>query len=82
LPILFKTYAGGRFTDKLVSSFTHKEEVKLKISESKGEGLQFTHLNPGKIIMLAGGTGIYPFSDFIDLLFKSELKRARIDLQR
>ena len=30
-------------------------------------------LPPGKIVLLAGGTGIYPFSDTIDLLFKDHL---------
>jgi len=30
-------------------------------------------LAPGKIIIVAGGTGLYPFSDLIDLLFKSVL---------
>jgi hypothetical protein len=27
-------------------------------------------LTEGKIIIAAGGTGLYPFSDLIDLLFK------------
>ena len=29
--------------------------------------------NPGKIILLAGGTGIYPFIDTIDVLYKKAL---------
>ena len=30
---------------------------------------------PGRVILVAGGTGIYPFSDFIDLLYKDELMK-------
>ena len=35
--------------------------------------MQLSHTKPGKIILVAGGTGIYPFSDFIDLLYKEQL---------
>lgn len=30
-------------------------------------------IKPGRIIIVAAGTGIYPFCDLIDLLFKYEL---------
>ena len=32
-------------------------------------------MNPGKIIICVGGTGLYPFNDLIDLLFKAKLLR-------
>jgi hypothetical protein len=47
------------------------------LSEPQGEGLQLSSAKPGKIIIVAGGTGIYPFSDLIDLLFKELLIRMR-----
>lgn len=33
-------------------------------------------LTPGKVIIVAGGTGLYPFSDLIDLLFKAQIART------
>ena len=36
-----------------------------------------THTRPGKILMVAGGTGIYPFSDIIDLLYKEQLMKSK-----
>lgn len=36
-----------------------------------GKGLYFDKLkSSGKVIFLSGGTGILPFCDFIDILFK------------
>jgi NAD(P)H-flavin reductase len=48
----------------------------LRLSCAKGEGLQFARLRPGRAIMVAGGTGINPFCDLIDLLFKEQLVRS------
>ena len=69
IPILFKSYPGGKFTEGV----TKGPMEKMLMSCSKGEGLELAHTKPGKIIMVAGGTGIYPFSDFIDLLYKEQL---------
>ena len=44
-------------------------DAKLQLSQPKGFGLDAT--KPGRIIIVAGGTGLLPFSDFIDLYFKS-----------
>ena len=54
--------------------------MNLQLSCSRGEGLHFGELRPGKIIIVAGGTGIYPFCDLIDLLFKTLLLSTRPDL--
>ena len=43
---------------------------KIVVSEEKGEGLQLSNTKPGKIILVVGGTGLYPFCDLIDLLYK------------
>ena len=72
---MFKTYAGGKFTEGIVKGPVEK----VLISQSKGEGLQIAHTKPGKVILVAGGTGIYPFSDFIDLLYKEQLMNDRPD---
>ena len=76
IPIMFKTYAGGKWSEGLVKGPVEK----VMISCSKGEGLQLAQTKPGRIIMVAGGTGLYPFSDFIDLLFKEQLMKDRPDL--
>jgi len=69
IPFLVKLYPSGSLTPKLLSrSFS-----KLHLSEPRGEGLKLTSTEPGKIIIVAGGTGLYPFSDLIDLLFKSSI---------
>ena len=43
------------------------------MSRSLGAGLALQEKKPGKIIILAGGTGIYPFIDTIDVLYKRYL---------
>ena len=55
---------------------------KILISQSKGEGLQLASTMPGRIIMVVGGTGLFPFSDLIDLLYKVELMSDSIGLKR
>ena len=37
---------------------------------------------PGLIVIIAGGTGIYPFIDLIDLLFKSMLVKKNESLKQ
>jgi hypothetical protein len=43
------------------------------LSSPKGFGLKLGETAPGTILIIAGGTGLYPFSDLIDLLFKDSL---------
>ena len=74
---MFKMYPGGKFTETMVNGPVEK----IVISCSKGEGLQLAHTKPGKIILVAGGTGIYPFSDFIDLLYKEQLMESNPGLR-
>lgn len=69
-------YKNGRFTESLVKDY-HSGNPNLMLSEPKGEGLQLGQLKAGKIILVAGGTGLYPFSDLIDLLFKESLGQMR-----
>ena len=40
------------------------------------------HLEPGRVLIVAGGTGIYPFSDLIDLLYKDHLQHEKPQLAR
>jgi hypothetical protein len=35
--------------------------------------MKFDIIGSGKIIIVTGGTGIFPFIDFIDILFKKSL---------
>jgi hypothetical protein len=54
----------------------------LRLSCEKGEGLQFGRLKPGRVIMVAGGSGMNPFCDLIDLLYKEQLLRSAPELRR
>lgn len=38
-------------------------------------------MTPGKVIIVAGGTGLYPFCDLLDLLFKDNLAERNADLK-
>jgi hypothetical protein len=67
LPLLIKKYDDGYFTsDFLVPGF----KGDLQVSRSKGDGLGLQEKKEGKVYIFAGGTGIYPFIDVIDILFK------------
>ena len=54
----------------------------LKLSPPKGLGLNFAELKERTIFIIAGGTGLYPFSDLIDLLFKDFKKKMMPQLKR
>ena len=73
IPLLIKLYDDGHFTPDFI-----KQDVKgpVVISKPRGRGLSLHDLPPGRIILMAGGTGIYPFSDTIDLLYKTSLVEA------
>ncbi len=66
---MLKAYPSGQLT----SYMTEKPIRKIVISCSKGEGLQLSTTNSGRIIIVAGGTGLFPFSDLFDLLYKEQL---------
>lgn len=69
IPLLIKVYAGGELTEKLLREPTQE----LRISHEKGLGLQLASLESHRIVIIAGGTGFFPFYDALDLFFKSEL---------
>ena len=48
----------------------------LRISHEKGLGLQLSSIGSHRIIIIAGGTGFFPFYDTLDLFFKSELMNS------
>jgi hypothetical protein len=43
------------------------------LSQPRGRGLELETTPSGRIVVLMGGTGLFPFSDLIDLLFKAQL---------
>lgn len=65
-----KRYPNGALTDSLIEKMLNNRKMTLTLSQEKGLGLELGDLTPGKVIIIAGGTGILPFSDIIDLLFK------------
>ena len=70
MPLLIKRYDDGFFTSDMISE---KFQGTIRVSRSLGAGLALQEKKPGKIIILAGGTGIYPFIDTIDVLYKRYL---------
>ncbi len=68
---MLKIYWNGKLTSSLKrNNFTNSN---FKISAPKGRGLELDRTVPGKILVVAGGTGLFPFCDLIDLLFKRKL---------
>ena len=80
LPLLVKKYWKGRFTPELFQ-YRDESEKKYRLSCAKGKGLHLGDITKGTIVMVGGGTGINPFLDLIDLLFKDLLLDQRPDLQ-
>ena len=47
--------------------------LEVVISQPRGLGLSLDCITSNKIVLFAGGTGLFPFSDFIDMLYKTKL---------
>jgi hypothetical protein len=63
-----KKYENGELTPRLLAENFNGEIV---LSQPMGAGMKFDQIpSKGKVIIVCGGTGILPFCDFIDLLFK------------
>jgi NAD(P)H-flavin reductase len=68
LPIMLKIYENGKFTSALYRK--NFNGISLTISSPKGRGLELETTKAGTVIIVAGGTGLFPFSDIIDLIYK------------
>ena len=77
ISLLIKLYPTGKFTTKIIA----KQFSALYLSEPRGEGLKLHSLTPGKVFIVAGGTGLYPFCDLLDLLFKESLTERNVALK-
>jgi len=74
LPLIIKRYANGALTNKLFM----QTNTPLNIEGPKGRGLCLASIHPGSIAIIAGGTGLLPFLDIIDLIFKAVSKHSTI----
>ena len=70
LPLMMKIYNNGKMTAALKAA--NFRNIDVKVSIPRGRGLELDTTPPGRIIIVAGGTGLFPFSDIIDLLFKAQ----------
>jgi hypothetical protein len=68
--LLIKKYQFGEFTQTFLSDNFSGE---IKISKPRGKGMSLDEMPNGRIVMFAGGTGIHPYCDLIDLLYKETL---------
>ena len=68
---MIKKYTKGKVTPELLS---RDWNGKITLSKPRGGGMLYDELpTKGKVVIMTGGTGIYPFLDFIDILFKHAL---------
>ena len=52
------------------------------ISSNLGDGLALQEKEPGNILIVAGGTGVYPFLDLIDILYKLLMIKEDPEIER
>ena len=78
--MMMKIYKDGKLTAALKKK--NFVGVNVKFSSTRGLGLELETTNPGRIIVLAGGTGLFPFSDLIDLLYKDYMIRKNHRMSR
>lgn len=71
LPMMLKVYNDGKLTAALKNA--NFVNTVVKFSRPRGRGLELEDTQAGRVIVVAGGTGLYPFSDIIDLLFKAQV---------
>lgn len=68
VPLVIKVYPKGELTPRL---FSPQFQGELILSKPMGAGMHYQRLkSEGKVIIVCGGTGILPFCDFFDILFK------------
>lgn len=66
--MVIKKYSKGELTSRLL---VNKFKGEIIVSAPMGAGMNYQNLrNDGKVIIVCGGTGVLPFCDLIDLLFK------------
>ena len=72
---MLKVYKDGKMTAALKAANFRFFDI--KVSKPRGRGLELDMTQPGRIVVVAGGTGLFPFSDIIDLLFKAQVIQER-----
>jgi NAD(P)H-flavin reductase len=72
VPLMMKKYNAGRLTKNLFSRYV---DERLNVSSPMGRGLCLDKIRRGKVVIFAGGTGIFPFLDLFDLAYEDSLYR-------
>lgn len=75
IPLMMKRYKHGWVTSKLLSKGM---KGRVRMSQAMGLGLGLDKIKSGRVVLFAGGTGLYPFVDLIDILFKKTLLDRRL----
>ena len=77
---MMKVYENGKLTAALkAANFVN---MNVKFSCTRGRGLELEDTKAGRVIVVAGGTGLFPFSDIIDLLFKAQVIQEKHKLSQ
>jgi len=68
LPLIIKRYRHNpkSFTNQLYEQL----HTPISINGLRGRGLCLERVPAGEVVIIAGGTGLFPFLDLLDLLFK------------
>lgn len=67
---MIKTYSGSAALSNILSRENLGSEFRIEGPIGNGYGLQSSF--SGKCVLISGGTGILPFVDLLDLLFKKQ----------
>jgi len=70
-----KVYSQGNLPKMIVEG----KAERLQLSPCKGQGLgtMLSKIKAGTLLIISGGTGINPFCDLIDLLYKDYLLKSK-----
>lgn len=70
IPIMVKKYKKSSFPNQYL---TVQNTRTLYVSEPRAFGLALQEVEPGDVMLFSGGTGLHPYCDLIDLLYKDML---------
>lgn len=75
VPLIIKRYPEPetRFTNQLYTTRNHEGYI---IEGPKGRGMCLEKVPDGNVVVVAGGTGLFPFLDLVDELFKLTVHTA------
>ena len=77
LPLIIKRYPepATRFSNQVYLN----ARTSYIIEGPKGRGMCLENVPPGDVVIVAGGTGLFPFLDLVDELFKLHVYQRKVE---